>query len=124
MGSDASQNRKAPCRPQMSKGTSMPIGYLITIVIIGVCTIAALIRARRFGIPVFYLSVVINEIPHLVALLLVLSTVLALSEGDLQGASGIVLLIIAAHARRSTGMAERSRIHPRLEVAALGSRSG
>lgn len=74
----------------------MPIGYIITILIIGVCTFTALIRATRLGVPAFYVSVVINEIPHLAALLLVLSTVLALSEGDLQGTSGIVLLIIAA----------------------------
>lgn len=74
----------------------MPIGYIITILIIGVCTFTALIRATRLGVPAFYVSVVINEIPHLAALLLVLSTILALSEGDLQGTSGIVLLIIAA----------------------------
>ncbi|WP_240372541.1 alpha/beta hydrolase [Brevibacterium zhoupengii] len=74
----------------------MPVGYIITILIIGVCTVAALVRARRFGIPVFYLSMVINEIPHLAALLLVLSTALALAEGDLQGTGGTMLLIIAA----------------------------
>ncbi|WP_165771760.1 alpha/beta hydrolase [Brevibacterium aurantiacum] len=73
----------------------MPIGYLITIAIIGVCTFTALIRATHFGIPAFYLTVVINEIPHLVALALILSTALALSEGDLNGPIGITLLVIA-----------------------------
>ncbi|WP_231443902.1 alpha/beta hydrolase [Brevibacterium zhoupengii] len=74
----------------------MPIGYIITIVIIGVCTFTALIRATRLGILAFYVSVVINEIPHLAALFLVLSTALALVEGDLQGTGGTILLIIAA----------------------------
>ena len=99
----------------------MPIGYIITIVIIGVCTIAALIRVRRFGLPIFYLSVVINEIPHLAALLLVLSTVLALNEGDLQGASGIVLLIISA--LEIVGLLELARraMSARAEVAAVAS---
>lgn len=74
----------------------MPIGYIITIIIIGVCTFTALIRATRLGILAFYVSVVINEIPHLAALLLVLSTALALVEGDLQGTGGIIPLVIAA----------------------------
>ncbi|GAA1943918.1 alpha/beta hydrolase [Brevibacterium antiquum] len=73
----------------------MPIGYLITIVIIGVCTFASLIRVTRFGIPAFYLTVIINEIPQVVALALILSTALALSEGDLDGPIGITLLVIA-----------------------------
>ena len=73
----------------------MPIGYIITILIIGVCTFTALIRVTRFGILAFYLTMVINEIPHLAALLLVFSTVLALSEGDLHGLLGSVLLIVA-----------------------------
>lgn len=77
----------------------MPIGYLFTIGLLGVCTAAALIpppgygRAGRIS---YFLAVVISEVPHFGALWLILSTALALSEGDLDGPVGTVLLALSA----------------------------
>lgn len=77
----------------------MPIGYLFTIGLLGVCTAAALIpppgygRAGRIS---HFLAVVISEVPHFGALWLILSTALALSEGGLDGPVGTVLLALSA----------------------------
>lgn len=77
----------------------MPFGYLITIGIIGVCTLAALIPPPgygRLGRLSYFLADIINEVPHIAALWLVLSAALALSEGDLTGRVGAVLLALTA----------------------------
>lgn len=76
----------------------VPIGYLFTLTVVGVCAVAALIRVRRFGRRgrvVYLLTVAINEIPHVAALWLALATTLALAEGDLSGAAGLVLVALA-----------------------------
>jgi acetyl esterase/lipase len=85
----------------------MPIGFLITLVIIGACTGAALVRARRWGRPAFLLAVVINEIPHLAALWLVAATALAWGQGDLDGTAGRILA--TATALVLVGLAELAR---------------
>lgn len=69
----------------------MPIGYLVTVLLIGICALAALTRPRRMSRGRYLLTVAINEIPHVAALLLVLSTVLAWSQGDLTGPVGLLL---------------------------------
>ncbi|MFD0556896.1 acetyl esterase/lipase [Stackebrandtia endophytica] len=74
----------------------MPVGYLITLALVGVCTLIALIRMRRWGRLAYALTMVVNEVPHLVAVILLIApTALAWSEGDLDGPSGPVLLAIA-----------------------------
>ena len=73
----------------------MPIGYIVTLVLLGLLTGFALIRLRRFGHVLFVVALPASELPHFGILLLGLSTVLALSQGDLAGPSGAVLLIVA-----------------------------
>ena len=73
----------------------MPIGYIVTLVLLGLLIGFALIRIRRFGHVLFVVALPASELPHFGILLLGLSTVLALSQGDLAGPSGAVLLIVA-----------------------------
>ena len=73
----------------------MPIGYLVTLCIVGAFTGLALIRFRRFGHVLFVLALPASELPHLGMVFLGLSTLLAWAQGDLTGATGSVLLIIA-----------------------------
>lgn len=85
----------------------MPVGYLVTLALLGVCAIAALTRPRRMNRGRYALAVAINEIPHVAALLLALSTLLAWSEGDLSGPAGLVLASLAA--LLMLGLAELTR---------------
>lgn len=73
----------------------MPIGYIVTLVLLGILTGFALVRIRRFGHVLFVVALPASELPHFGILLLGLSTALALGQGDLVGATGVVLLIVA-----------------------------
>ncbi len=78
----------------------MPIGFAVTVGLVGLCTAAALAPAHRWGgrrgRVAYLLAVAVNEIPHVVATFLVLATLLAWAEGDLRGAPGVVLVALAA----------------------------
>lgn len=73
----------------------MPIGYLVTLVILGVFTVLALVRIRRFGHRLFMFALPASELPHFGIFLLGLSTLLAWGEGDLIGVTGIILIAVA-----------------------------
>ena len=74
----------------------MPIGYLITLFLLGVCALAALWRPRRMSRKQYFLAVAINELSHVAAVWLVLVNLLAWSEGDLDGWRGAVLVPLSA----------------------------
>ena len=96
----------------------MAFGYLIPLLLVGVCCLAALIRPRRVSRKRYAVTVAINEIPHVATLLLIVATALAWSEGDLAGADGLVLALIAGLvlllccAVLAAGSATWSRCHP------------
>ncbi len=76
----------------------MPVGYVITLLIIGLCLLSALAPIRRprpLREVSFRLGVILNEAPFLVFALLLLSTVLALVEGDLDAPWAWALLAVA-----------------------------
>jgi acetyl esterase/lipase len=73
----------------------MPVGFILTVALVGLCTVAALVRPPRFGKVAYLLAVVVNELPHLAALYLLLATALAWVEDDLRGVTGAVLLVLA-----------------------------
>ncbi len=73
----------------------MAIGYLAPLLLLGACTLAALLRPRRMSRPRYLFTMAITEIPHVAALLLVLATVFTWSEGDLSGPGGAALAAIA-----------------------------
>lgn len=70
-----------------------PVGYVITVVIIGWCTFFACVAPRRphlLARSSWFFGMVINEVPFLAIYLLIASTVLAVSEGDVDSAVGQV----------------------------------
>jgi len=76
----------------------VPYGYFLTVVLIAVCTIAALFAPRKpfwVGRLSFLFGLVVSEIPQIVGLFLVLSTVLAFVEGNLVGVSGAAAVTVA-----------------------------
>lgn len=73
----------------------MPIGYVITLIVVGIPTGLALVRFRRFGHVLFAVALPASELPHLGILFLGLSTLVALSQGDLSGVPGGILLGLA-----------------------------
>lgn len=72
----------------------MPIGYIVTLVIIGIFTVFGLVRIRRFGHVLFVVALPATELPHLGLLFLGLSTLLAWNQGDLAGSTGSVLMVL------------------------------
>lgn len=84
-----------PLLPQDSGGRPIPIGCLMTLVILGLFTVLALVKIRHFGHRLFVLTLPASELPHLGILLLGLSTLLAWSEGDLIGVTGMSLIAVA-----------------------------
>lgn len=65
--------------------------FAVTLGLVALCTVAALVRLRRFGRAGYFLAVVVNEIPQVAAAFLVASTALAWAEGDLRGTTGLIL---------------------------------
>lgn len=73
----------------------MPIGYVITLIVVGIPTGLALVRFRRFGYVLFAVALPASELSHLGILFLGLSTLVVLSQGDLSGVPGGILLGLA-----------------------------
>ncbi|MEO3788200.1 alpha/beta hydrolase [Actinocorallia sp. B10E7] len=69
----------------------MPIGYLVTVTLIAVCTLSALIPPRRprlLAVAGFRLGLAINELPAVAFVWLLASTLLAFAQGDIATAGG------------------------------------
>ena len=66
----------------------MPIGLLVMLAFFGGCTALALAPWRRPG-PLAMLSYGVNELPHVAAVLVIVSTALAYGQGDLHGLGGL-----------------------------------
>lgn len=80
----------------------MPVGYLITVLVVAAFTAVALAppaRPRVAARVAYLMGVVVNEVPHLAAgLPLASATASALAEGDLGGNRESLLLLVAAGA--------------------------
>jgi acetyl esterase/lipase len=78
----------------------VPVGYLLTVLVVGAFTAAALApptRPRPVARAAYLMGVVVNEVPHLAAgLPLVAATVLAIAAGDLVADLPSVILLGAA----------------------------
>lgn len=66
----------------------MPIGYLVTLVILSLFAVLVLVRIRRFGHRLFVFVLPDGELPHVGILLLGPSTLLDWGEDDLTGPPG------------------------------------
>ncbi|KAB2390450.1 alpha/beta hydrolase [Actinomadura montaniterrae] len=120
----------------------MTIGYLTTLILVGVPTLLALWPVRRpatLAELTFLVNLAINEVPHLALVLLAPATVMTALDGDLGvsgwAAAGLIvagLVVIAARGRRSAhalpralddglGAGWRAAVAPDL-AAALGRR--
>jgi len=80
-----------------------PIGYIITVVIVGWCTFFAVVAPRRPNLLAkmsWFFGMVVNELPFLAILFLLAATALAAAEGDLASPAGriagaVAILVIA-----------------------------
>jgi acetyl esterase/lipase len=73
----------------------MPVGLLIPVVLVGWGTACALTCWRRLGGTARIPALIANELPFLGAYLLITSTALALAQGDLDSAGGVVVGVLA-----------------------------
>ncbi|HMT05270.1 MAG: alpha/beta hydrolase [Solirubrobacterales bacterium] len=76
----------------------MPVGYLITVLILGLAVSLLLPRIRgprRLGKVSFWAGMIVNEQAHWLLALLSVSTVLAFTDGDIDSAGGYVLVALA-----------------------------
>lgn len=73
----------------------MPVGFMITLVLLGVLVILALIRLRYFGSRLFILALPAGELPHFAIVYLGLSTLLAWHDSSLTGPVATVLFGVA-----------------------------
>src|SRR5262249_6489125 len=69
----------------------MPIGLLVPVVLVGWGTACALTRWRGLGTAARIPALVTNELPFLAGYLLIGSTGLALAQGDLDSADGVLV---------------------------------
>jgi acetyl esterase/lipase len=97
----------------------MPIGYLITAVLLGACTLAALWPLRSqsaVGTVVYLVGMTFNELPVLALLAAVAATLLAVAQGDLATplgvASAVLMAVVAAGLLLVVWRAVRSRDVP------------
>ena len=72
----------------------MPIGLLVSVVLVGWATACALTSWRRLGGVARVPALVINELPFLAGYLLIASTVLALAQGDLDSVGGVIVGVV------------------------------
>lgn len=72
----------------------MPVGLLVPVVLVGWATACALTSWRRLGRLARIPALVVNELPFLAAYLLIVSTALALAQGDLDSVSGVVVGVV------------------------------
>ncbi len=99
--------------------------FVVTLGLVALCTVLALVRVQRLGKVAYPFAVVVSEIPHVAGLYLVLATWLAWVEGQLEGVSGLVLMVLVAAtltgqaelARRGTGA--RAAVHQGLGSAGI-----
>ena len=73
----------------------MPIGLLVAVVLVGWGTACALTHWRRLGGVVRIPALVINELPFLAGYLVIASTALALTQGDLDSLGGVIVGVAA-----------------------------
>jgi acetyl esterase/lipase len=73
----------------------MPIGLLVPVVLVGWATACALTSWRRLGGLARGPALVLNELPFLAGYLLIGSTALALAQGDLDSAGGVIAAVAA-----------------------------
>ncbi|GAA2784222.1 hypothetical protein GCM10010441_06430 [Kitasatospora paracochleata] len=77
----------------------MPFGYLVSVLLLALCTLSALVPARRpepLAQLSFWFAAPVNEVPFAALAWLLLSTLLALTEGDLASPGGGVATGLAA----------------------------
>jgi acetyl esterase/lipase len=70
----------------------MPLGYLVSVLFLGWCTLCALGPRRMPGTTGFRFGFIINEVPSLAVYWLVASTALAFAQGDLETVVGGIAL--------------------------------
>jgi acetyl esterase/lipase len=73
----------------------MPIGLLVPVVLVGWGTACALTSWRRLGGVVRVPALVLNELPFFGGYLLIASTALALTQGDLDSVGGVIVGVAA-----------------------------
>jgi hypothetical protein len=108
----------------------VPIGYLITAVLLGACTLAALWPfpcRSAVGTVVYLVSMTFNELPAPALLWAVAATLLAVADGDLATplgvAAAVLMAVVAAGLLLVTWRAVRSRAVPERSLDdALGTR--
>jgi len=91
----------------------VPVGYLVTVLVVAACAIAALAPRVRPSYRRYLLALVVNELPVLALLVLAGSTWLALADGPvppatwvvvgLAVATGAVLVVVVVRAFRAEG---------------------
>lgn len=97
----------------------MPVGYLVTVLLIAVCTTAALAPRARPSYVRYLLALVVNEVPGVALLGLAGATVLAFAAGDvaspaawvvvgLAGLTAAGLLVVATRGFRAEGAVARA----------------
>ena len=96
----------------------MPIGLLVMLAFFGGCTALALAPWRRPG-PLAMLSYGVNELPHVAAVLVIVSTALAYSQGDLHGLGGLGAASLATITVLGLGvlLARSLRARPAVDAA-------
>ncbi|MBE7701463.1 alpha/beta hydrolase [Oerskovia sp. Sa1BUA8] len=108
----------------------MPFGYLVPVLLVACCTSASLAPARRsprLGRLSFRMSVLANEQPFALLLVLVAITALALGDGDLGTVGGRAALGLAALTAAGLALVSRRglRAAPALDEALVdGLRTG
>jgi acetyl esterase/lipase len=75
---------------------SPPYGYLIGLAVFVVPALPVRLLPRRLGLPVFFLSISVNELPFLAVLAFAGSTALAASGGDLGSPVTAAAVVLAA----------------------------
>ena len=71
----------------------MPVGLLVPVILVGWGTACALTCWRRLGGVARLPALVANELPFFAAYLLIASTALALGQGDLSSAGGVIVAV-------------------------------
>jgi hypothetical protein len=97
----------------------MPIGYLVAVVLVALCTWLAVVpirRPRALGELSFRLGFLVNEQPFLAGYLALASTLLAAVEGDLDSPVGWCAFGIAVVATVGLAVIVRRQLETRTTV--------
>ena len=73
----------------------MPIGLLVSVLLVGWATACALTSWRRLGAAAWVPALVVNESPFVAGYLLIASTALALAQGDVDSVGGVIVGVAA-----------------------------